>query len=123
MREREELLPPLTNNARFSITNPPLMRFSDWFRRRTPLQLALQRGLEKGNLADEISELGDAAVKSRHDAEAICEVLAGIGRCEVARGDGFNSALRAIAGLFQEIESAECDACPVLRNRGVPLLR
>jgi hypothetical protein len=99
------------------------MKFSDWFRRKSPLQLALQRGVEKGNLADEIHELGDVIVKSRHDAEAICDVLAAIARGEVAHGDGFKSALRVIAGLFQEIESAECDACPVLASRGTPLLQ
>ena len=99
------------------------MKFSDWFRRKTPLQLALQRGVEKGNLAGEISELGDVVVKSRHDAQAICEVLDATMRGEVARNDGFKSALRAIAGLFQDIENAECDAFPVLASRGTSLLQ
>jgi hypothetical protein len=99
------------------------MKFSDWFRRKTPLQLALQRGMEKGKLAEEIRELGDVVIKSRHDAEAICVVLTAIAEGKRANGDGFKSELRAVAGLFQEIESAECGAFPILASRGTPLLQ
>jgi len=99
------------------------MKFSGWFRRKTPLQLALQRGMEKGNLAGEINELGEVTVRSRPDGEAICDVLAAIVRGEVARGDGFNSALHAVAGLFQEVDPEGSDVVAVLMNRGTPLLR
>src|SRR5262245_22363559 len=41
------------------------MALFDWFRRTTPFQLALERGLQNGKLDEEIRELGDLEIKNR----------------------------------------------------------
>lgn len=99
------------------------MKFFDRFRRKTPLQLALQRGITNGDLRGELRELGDIVVKSRPDAEAICDVLAAINRGEMGRDKASTSALHAVVGLFQEVEGKGCDAFPVLKSRGLPLIQ
>jgi hypothetical protein len=97
------------------------MALKDFFSRRTPLQMALDRGTQPGGkLRDELRRLGDFQVKSRTDAEAICRVLA---RCRSpdAAFDG-NSAFRSVVGLFQEVDGTECPAFAVMATKGIGLL-
>ena len=94
-----------------------------WFSRNSPLQFALQRGLaEGGSLTKELGEVGDYKVKARADALAICQTLQLVIEGRVARGNSSPSPLHALTLLFQDVESAECDAFPVLQERGTALL-
>src|SRR4051794_252901 len=99
------------------------MGLSDWFRKKTPLQMALARGVASGKLSDELGELDEVPVRSRADGEAICEALGAFNRQEITLAEDRDRAFRAIAMLFQKVEDSECDAFEVLRNRGLPLLR
>jgi len=99
------------------------MRIPNWFKRGSPLQGALKRGLlEGGRLPKEIEELGDYPIKSRADALAICQALEWVQEGRVDRGKSFTSPLHALTGLFQDIESTDCAAFAVLRERGSALL-
>jgi hypothetical protein len=94
------------------------MALRDWFVKRSPLQLALERGLKPGgDVGAELRQLGDYPVKSQSDAEAICLALE-----HVARGAPAASALHALTSLFQDVPDAECEAFPILQQRGCPLL-
>src|SRR5207248_6937819 len=47
--------------------------------RKSPLQLAIQRGLQPGgDLSDEVGKLSDYRISSRRDGEAICAPLSNI---------------------------------------------
>jgi hypothetical protein len=97
------------------------MAVRDWFSRRTALQLALKRGLEPaGDLASELEKLREYNLKSRADAETVCEVLA------LLMGDktgiGGKGALVALIRLFGCVKSHDCPAWQVLKDRGVPRL-
>lgn len=97
------------------------MAFKDWFSRKTPLQLALERGTQPGaDLSDEMRNLRNYSIKSQADAEAICNILK-----RLASKDSFvsdKSALRAIVGLFQDVENTECPAFSVMAGKGIDLL-
>jgi hypothetical protein len=97
------------------------MVFKDWFSRRTPLQLALDRGTQPGaDLADELRKLRDYSIKSRADAEAICNVLARL----VPAGStvGGKSAFHSLVGLFQHVDGNECPAFAVMAEKGIGLV-
>lgn len=98
------------------------MGWTDWFNRRSQLELALQRGLAPGG--DLVAELDQAEgeVKTAREAEAICDALERIRDGAVPNGTHFRSALHAVTALFQKLENAECDAWPVLSSRGMDLL-
>jgi len=99
------------------------MAVSDWFRGRTPLQTALERGLkEGGQLAQEIDELGDYTVKCQADGEAICDALQKLVDGQVPRGKSLTSPLHSLVGFFQEVKGPDCAAFRVLFERGTPLL-
>jgi hypothetical protein len=86
---------------------------------RNRLQKAIERGLANGKLKEELSELGDLTLRSRADAEAICWGLKRLGE---GKGDNLGEDAYALAGLLQDVESRECDAFEVLRERGIPEL-
>lgn len=91
------------------------MSVGDWFRRRTPLQLALERCRRSGaDLSEELRRLGDYSIRRRADAEAICEA---IDSAEIS-----SDTFRALVGLFQEIdvESADPGVFSMLRDKGIP---
>jgi hypothetical protein len=97
------------------------MAMKDWFSRPTPLQLALERGMQPGgDLSDELDNLGEISIESQADAEAVCGVLRQLALDET--GAGGNSALHAIVGLFQAVDGPDCPAFPVMAERGIPLL-
>jgi len=85
---------------------------------KSRLRRAIERGIANGSLQDEIRELGDLAIKSRGDAEDICWGLQKL--------DGDTKELgrqaRALASLFQEVESRDCAAFDILQERGIPNL-
>lgn len=97
------------------------MAFLNWFSQKTRLQLALERGMKpSSSLLSELSDLEDYPVKSTADAEAICDVLEQITPEESAVGG--DSGLRAIVGLFQDVDGTECPAYEIMAERGLPLL-
>jgi hypothetical protein len=97
------------------------MAFQDWFSRRSPLQLAFERGTQPGaDLSDELRKLGDYTVKSQADAEAICNLVARLAFGETAIGG--TSALESVIGLFRDVKGVECPAFSVLAEKGIPLL-
>jgi hypothetical protein len=97
------------------------MALRDWFRKRTPLQLALDRGVQPGaDLSDEIRGLGEVRVESRADAEAICRTLYLL--AEAPSPVGGESALHALIGLFQDIAGPDCPAFTVMVHDGIPRL-
>jgi hypothetical protein len=100
------------------------MALRDWFKKTTPLQLALERGLQAGgDVAAEVRQLGDYTVKNRADGEAICRALEKIAhRAVPAARTSFSSPLHAVTGLFQDVADAECDTFAVLREQGCALL-
>src|SRR5262252_4889337 len=101
------------------------MAWRDWFSRKTRLEMAIERGSREGGcLADEIRGLGEYPVRSRQDAEAICNTLERALRAAAPRSESsaVTSDLHALTGLFQDVDGAECDAFEVLAERGTGLL-
>jgi hypothetical protein len=97
------------------------MAFRDWFSRRSAFQLALERGLRPGaDLRDELKALGDVSIKSKADAQAICNALELIRTGDVAPSR--QSAFHTLVGLFQDVDGTECDAFPVMRGEGIRTL-
>ncbi len=93
------------------------MALRDWIPRRTPLQLALERGNKSGaDLAAELRKLGDYMIKSEADAEAVCDLLAKLATQGLTVGG--NSALHALAGLFQHVDGTECPAFAIMAEQG-----
>src|SRR5262245_19706566 len=86
---------------------------------RNRLKRAIEQGLGSGNLSDELRELGELALRSRADAEAVC---CGLEQLEKGKTGNLIENAYALAGLFQDVEDAECDAFEVLRERGIPEL-
>lgn len=86
---------------------------------KSRLKRAIEQGLANGKLSDELRELGDLALKSRADAEAVCWGLKQLGKGKSAK---LGQSAYALAGLFQDVEDRECDAFEVLRERGIPEL-
>jgi hypothetical protein len=83
------------------------------------LKSAIERGLANGKLREELKELGDLTLKSRADAEAVCW---GLQQLELGKTTRPGEATYALAGLFQDVESRECDAFEVIREHGIPEL-
>src|SRR5689334_341521 len=97
------------------------MAFKDWFTRKTPLQLALERGTQPGvDLSSELNKLGDYSIKSQADAAAICDVLARVAPIDSEIGG--KRSLHSLIGLFQDVEDAECPAYDVMADKGIRLL-
>ena len=69
------------------------------------------------DLSDLLRELDETEVKSREEAEAICELLAS---SPTDRSKSSFSQLHALTGLFQDVASEE--AFQPLRDRGIPQL-
>jgi hypothetical protein len=87
---------------------------------RSGLARALKQGLEPGgNLSEALRQLGDYKIRSTSDAEAICVALERIIDGPPAKSR-YDSSLRTLASLFQDIEGG--DPYEVLSERGVPLL-
>jgi len=99
------------------------MAFQENFSRRTPLQMALERGLKpNGNLDDELRRLGEITIRSREDAQAICHALDHVVESHETIGVGANSALHALVALFQEVDADEDLAYELLAEEGIPRL-
>jgi hypothetical protein len=97
------------------------MAFKDWFSRRTPLQLALERGTQPGaDLAEQLRKLGDYSIKSEADAEAVCRVLERL--LPAGSAVGGESGFHALVGLFQDVDGSECPAFGVMAEKGIGLL-
>lgn len=93
----------------------------DWFKKQTPLQLAIDRGLQpNGNLIDELRGLGEFQVRSEADAEAICDALVRLPPPDPKQYPV--SPLGDIVGLFQRIEGQDCPAFPILAEKGIDRL-
>ena len=86
---------------------------------RSRLKRAIEQGLAKGTLDDELRELGDFKLKSRADADAVCW---GLQQLVKGRTKQLGEKAYALAGLFQQIEDEECDAVQVLHEEGIPEL-
>lgn len=87
------------------------------------LQRAIKRGLKPGgNLADELRELDDYQIRSKADAQAICNALASLPLKRPADENSFTSSLHALTSLFQDLESPRAPAFKVLYLEGLPLL-
>lgn len=86
---------------------------------KSRLKKAIERGLTTGELDEKLKELGEVAIKSRTDAEAICWGLDQLDNCEpkLMREHAY-----ALAGLFQKIEGADCAAFEILQGQGIPVL-
>lgn len=100
------------------------MGWRDWFAGRTPLQLALERGLAPdGDLGSEIYKLGEFQISSGDDAEAICTALDQLKR-QPRKKDAhqFRSPLCDLIGLFQRVDGGDCRAFGVFVDQGLPLL-
>ncbi|MCS7046606.1 MAG: hypothetical protein NZO58_09645, partial [Gemmataceae bacterium] len=98
------------------------MALGNWFSKRTPLQLALERGLTDGaDLGGEIKRLGDFTIASRADAEAVCEALEKVKDRPKPATALFAPAHDLIA-LFQRVDGPECKAYAVFEQRGLPVL-
>ena len=82
------------------------------------LRRAIERGFKNGKLSDELDELGEVTPVSRADGEAICWGLTQLNPADPQ----FDDDLRALAGLFQEVDDPECEAVEVLREAGIPRL-
>lgn len=88
----------------------------------SPLERAISRGMEPGgDLADELRALGDYPIRSREDAEVICDALGTLPAQEPDEG-GFTSRLHALTGLFQDVDGADSPAFDVLYDEGLPQL-
>lgn len=97
------------------------MAIRDWFSRRTPLQIALDRGTQAdGDLGEGLRRLGEYSIKSQADAEAICSVLKRLVPADSKVGGA--SAFHALLGLFQDVEGVECPAFAVMADQGIGLL-
>ncbi len=75
---------------------------------------------EGGDLSDEIRGLDDYRLKSKADAEAVCDLLENFSSQKLTEENG--SALHALIGLFQDVEDRDCPACEVMAETGIPLL-
>jgi hypothetical protein len=82
------------------------------------LKKAIQRGLSKGNLDEELRDLGELTIESRVDAEAVCWGLRQLDGDTVNLSDH----AQALAHLFQHIEDGECEAVDYFREEGIPEL-
>lgn len=52
------------------------MPLKDWFLRKSPLQLALERGMKPGgDLSHELRSLGDYTVCAPADGTVVCDLL------------------------------------------------
>ncbi len=99
------------------------MSFRDWFRGKTPLQLALDRGFAPGgDLRSEVYALGDYKVTAGRDAEVICAALRDLLSAQPSGQEKRGSALHTLTGLFQNVPDAECDAFSLLQDEGTELL-
>jgi hypothetical protein len=97
------------------------MALRDWFSRRTPLQLALDRGTQPGaDLADEVRKLRNYTIKSEAEAEAICDLLERL--LPAGATVGGENAFHALIGLFQNVEGRECPAFALGEEKGTRLL-
>ncbi|WP_425617582.1 HEAT repeat domain-containing protein [Anatilimnocola sp. NA78] len=95
------------------------MGLKDWSARRTPLQLALERGMKPGGkLADEVDKLGEYAVTARGDGEAISQALSTLAEEPQAHA----AWLRPLTGLLQDVSDAECEAFEPIIEMGLPAL-
>ncbi len=82
------------------------------------LKLAIERGMgAEADLADELRALGDYTIRTRQDAEAICDALRRFPLSDSGRG-GITSPLYALAGLFQDVEDQNDPAFAILQKRG-----
>lgn len=82
------------------------------------LRKAIQRGLSKGNLDEELRDLGELTIESRADAEAVCWGLRQLNRDTANLGEH----AQALAHLFQHIEDGDCEAVEHFREEGIPEL-
>lgn len=73
-----------------------------------------------GDLSAEIHGLDDYSLKSKEDAEAVCEILSEFAKKQLTENDA--SALHSLMGLFQDVEGRDCPAYDVMSEKGVPLL-
>jgi hypothetical protein len=91
---------------------------------RSPLQRAIERGLDpSGDLFEELDQLPDYPIRTREDAIAICQALAGFPfALKRSSRAPFVSPVSALVGLFQDIESFESPAFEVLADEGVEQL-
>src|SRR5262249_49116340 len=95
------------------------MGLGDLIWRRTPLQLALERGLQPGgNVSEELGRLGEYTVRSRADAEAICAALDTLHDADTELG-GWDAVDEPVS-LSLNSEDRVCPAVPVRRKRGIP---
>jgi hypothetical protein len=84
------------------------------------LRRSIRRGLQPGrDLAKELRELGAYVVKSRGDAQAICEAL---DQLPASAPTNANCPLRSLVTLFQNVPSADAPAFRELYVHGVPRL-
>jgi len=68
-----------------------------------------------GNLSNELRELGEYSIKSRKDAQAVCDALK---RLDIECEDSFNSPLHALTAMFQNVAGRDCPAFDVFSTTG-----
>jgi hypothetical protein len=85
--------------------------------RGSPLQQAIDRGTKPdGDLVEELDKLGNYPVRTRKDAQAICEALRRLPE-RPSDGKTFSSPLHALTGLFQEVDGPDAPALPASVHR------
>lgn len=85
---------------------------------KSALRKAIERGIGKGNLAEELDELGDVVLKSKGDGQAVCW---GLEQLHDLSPERLEKQTYSLARLFQEVEP-DGDAIPVLAECGIPEL-
>src|ERR1043166_4796135 len=85
---------------------------------KSALRKAVERGIGKGNLAEELEELGDVVLKSKSDGEAVCW---GLQQLHDLSPERLEKQTYSLARLFPEVEP-DGDAIPVLAECGIPEL-
>lgn len=111
---------PPKNTAKRSDAKPPRQLKAEVL--SSPLQRAIARGMRPdGDLANELSELGDYTIRSREDAQAICEALGKL-RVQPRKGSAISSPLFSLTSLFQDVESGKVPAFEVMYKEGLPQL-
>lgn len=85
---------------------------------KSALRKAIEKGIAKANLREELDELEAIVLKSKSDGEAVCW---GLDQLRGLSAEQLDKQTYALAGLFQDVDP-EGSAVAVLRESGIPEL-
>ncbi len=87
------------------------------------LQRAIKCGLaDGGDLSEELRQLKNYPIRSKQDAQAICNALDKLMGKKPRNEELFWSSIQALVGLFQEVDDRSSGALPILFGQGLPRL-